>query len=229
MRRESPGLSSVVVGHDMRPSGVELVAAFTDGVTSQGVDVVALGLASTDMLYYAAGVLDMPGAVFTASHNPAQYNGIKMCRAGAAPIGEESGLADIKQLVIDGVATAAATGSVTQRDMLADFAAHVHSFIDPTNLAPLKVVADTANNRVLIHGRAPVSGSAIPADAVLGQHDMTSNGENRWEAVERDTLCWPYGVHLRGNTLAIADSGNNRVTLWKRRDPVPAPEPLQGT
>ncbi len=145
MRRESPELTSVVVGQDMRPSGVELVAAFTDGVTSQGVDVVSLGLASTDMLYYAAGVLNMPGAVFTASHNPAQYNGIKMCRAGAAPIGEESGLADIKQLVVEGVAASERTGSVSERDMLADFAAHVHSFIDPANLRPLKIVADTAN------------------------------------------------------------------------------------
>ena len=145
MQREDPALTTVVVGNDMRPSGVELVAAFNDGVTSQGIDVVALGLASTDMLYYAAGVLNVPGAVFTASHNPAQYNGIKMCRAGAAPIGAESGLLDIKQLVIDGVEPAATTGTVTERDMLADFAAHVHSFIDPGNLRPLKIVADTAN------------------------------------------------------------------------------------
>ena len=145
MRREDPAVSTVVVGNDMRPSGVELVAAFNEGVTSQGIDVVALGLASTDMLYYAAGAMNMPGAVFTASHNPAQYNGIKMCRAGAAPIGAESGLQDIKQLVIEGVEPAATPGSVTERDMLADFAAHVHSFIDPANLRPLKIVADTAN------------------------------------------------------------------------------------
>ncbi|MEM7285321.1 MAG: phosphomannomutase/phosphoglucomutase [Actinomycetota bacterium] len=145
MRRESPGLTTVVVGHDMRPSGLELVAAFNEGATSQGVDVIALGLASTDMLYYAAGVLDMPGAVFTASHNPAQYNGIKMCRAGAAPIGEDSGLADIKHLVIEGLSPAGATGSVSERDMLGDFASHVHSFVDVGNLRPLKVIADTAN------------------------------------------------------------------------------------
>lgn len=145
MRGEDPSLSTVVVGNDMRPSGVELVAAFNEGVTSQGIDVIALGLASTDMLYYAAGALNVPGAVFTASHNPAQYNGIKMCRAGAAPIGAESGLQDIKQLVIDGVDPAADTGTVTERDMLADFAEHVHSFIDPANLRPLKIVADTAN------------------------------------------------------------------------------------
>jgi phosphomannomutase len=144
LQGEDEKLGSVVVGHDMRPSGPELVAAFTEGVNSQGVDVVALGLASTDMLYYAAGVLDMPGAVFTASHNPAQYNGIKMCRAGAAPVGEESGLAEIKALVAQGL-DATGTGSVDERDMLADFSAHVRSFIDPANLRPLKIVADTAN------------------------------------------------------------------------------------
>lgn len=145
MRSEDPGVTTVVVGNDMRPSGVELVAAFNEGVTSQGIDVIALGLASTDMLYYAAGALNVPGAVFTASHNPAQYNGIKLCRAGAAPIGAESGLAEIKQLVLDGVPPAATTGSVTRRDMLGDFAEHVHTFIDPANLRPLKIVADTAN------------------------------------------------------------------------------------
>lgn len=145
MLEEDPGLESVVVGHDMRPSGPGLVVAFVEGVTSQGADVVLLGLASTDMLYYAAGILNMPGAVFTASHNPAQYNGIKMCRPGAAPIGEESGLLDIKQRVLDGVPARSTTGSVTEREMLDDFAQHVCGFIDPANLRPLKIVADTAN------------------------------------------------------------------------------------
>jgi len=145
MLEEDPGLESVVVGHDMRSSGPGLVAGFVEGVTSQGVDVVLLGLASTDMLYYAAGVLNMPGAVFTASHNPAQYNGIKMCRAGAAPIGEESGLLSIKQRVFDGVPARSTTGSVTERAMLEDFSQHVRGFIDPAKLRPLKIVADTAN------------------------------------------------------------------------------------
>ena len=145
MKAESPGLSEVVVGHDMRPSGIELVGAFSDGVNSQGVDVLSIGLVSTDMLYYAAGVLDAPGAVFTASHNPAQYNGIKMCRAGAAPIGEDSGLAEIKALVVSGVEPASTRGSVSEQEMLDGFAAHVHGFIDRAKLRPLKVVADTAN------------------------------------------------------------------------------------
>jgi phosphomannomutase len=134
----------------MRSSGVELVAAFSDGVRSQGTDVVLLGLASTDLLYYAAGSLDAPGAMFTASHNPAQYNGIKLCFAGARPIGVESGLADIQALAesylaAGDVPSAGPRGDETSLDLLDAFATHVVSFIDPTQLRPLKVVADTAN------------------------------------------------------------------------------------
>jgi phosphomannomutase len=89
---------SVVVGYDMRPSSVPLSTAFAEGVTSRGANVVVIGLASTDQLYYASGFLDMPGAMFTASHNPAQYNGIKLCRTGAAPVGQDTGLAQIREL-----------------------------------------------------------------------------------------------------------------------------------
>src|SRR3954452_10565401 len=96
------GAPRVLVARDMRPSGVELTAAFTEGVTSQGVDVVDLGMASTDLIYYAAGHLDAPGAMFTASHNPAQYNGIKFCLSGARPVGEDTGLRDIKGAVAKG-------------------------------------------------------------------------------------------------------------------------------
>jgi phosphomannomutase len=134
----------------MRSSGVELVAAFADGARRQGTDVVLLGLASTDLLYYASGSLDSPGAMFTASHNPAQYNGIKLCFAGARPIGVESGLADIQALAesylaAGDVPTAGRMGEETSLDLLDAFATHVVSFIDPTQLRPLKVVADTAN------------------------------------------------------------------------------------
>lgn len=96
------GEKTVAVGHDMRPSSPELATAFADGVTSQGLDVIALGLTSTDQLYFAAGTLGCAGAMFTASHNPAQYNGIKLCRAGATPVSQESGLAEITQMLIDG-------------------------------------------------------------------------------------------------------------------------------
>ena len=138
----------VVIGRDMRPSGPELVEAFSDGVTSAGVDVVLLGLTSTDELFYASGALASPGAMFTASHNPARYNGIKLCLAGAKPVGIESGLADIRAAVEKGdllVVPAGQRGRVSHRDVLADYAAKVRSFIDPKVLRPLKVVADTAN------------------------------------------------------------------------------------
>ncbi|MCB1002699.1 MAG: phosphomannomutase/phosphoglucomutase, partial [Acidimicrobiales bacterium] len=135
----------VLVGRDMRPSGVELSAAFAEGVRSQGVDVVDLGLCSTDMLYFASGREDAPAAVFTASHNPARYNGIKMCLAGARPVGEETGLREIKAMAAEGVAPTGPSGVAHELDVLADFARHVHSFVDVGALKPLKVVADTAN------------------------------------------------------------------------------------
>ncbi|MGA1148801.1 MAG: phosphomannomutase/phosphoglucomutase, partial [Ilumatobacteraceae bacterium] len=142
-----PPPTSVVVAHDMRPSGPGLVSAFQDGATSCGASVVNLGLASTDLLYYASGILDLPGAMFTASHNPAQYNGIKMCTAGARSIGIDSGLAEVRELARAALATNVVgdEGKVTKRNMLADFADHVLSFIDVASLRPLKVVADTAN------------------------------------------------------------------------------------
>jgi phosphomannomutase len=136
----------ILVGRDMRPSGIELTGAFAEGVTAAGVNVVDLGLTSTDELYFAAGSLDAPGAMFTASHNPAGYNGIKLCLAGAAPVGEESGLAEIKAMVAAGAQpTARGPGSVTTADVLEDYATKVRSFIDPGALRPLSVVADTAN------------------------------------------------------------------------------------
>src|SRR5437870_6940182 len=109
----------------MRESGVELGQAFAEGVTAQGVDVVDTGLGSTDMLYFAAGSLDVPGAMFTASHNPAQYNGIKMCRAGAGPIGQDSGLATIREWAERDSydREPGRVGEVTQRDVLAEYAA----------------------------------------------------------------------------------------------------------
>jgi phosphomannomutase len=139
------GESSIVVGRDMRPEGEEFVAAFGDGALEHGVDVVDVGLCATDMMYYASGVLEMPGAVFTASHNPAGYNGIKMCLAKAAPIGADSGLDDIKQMAIAGPDSSGSTGTRTERDILDGYVAHVHSFVDLGVLKPLKVVADTAN------------------------------------------------------------------------------------
>jgi phosphomannomutase len=141
------GASTIVVGHDMRPSSVPLSRAFIEGAVLAGADVVDIGLASTDMAYFASGLLDAPAAQFTASHNPAQYNGIKMCRAQAAPIGEATGLLQIKEAVARGLEERAEEpGRVRQQGLLDDFARHVRSFLeDAGSLRPLRVVADTAN------------------------------------------------------------------------------------
>ena len=140
----------VVIGRDMRPSGVELTEEFARGLMEQGVDVIDLGLASTDMIYFAAGRLDAPGAIFTASHNPAQYNGVKLCLAGARPVGADTGLLQVKaiaQAVLDGNGPPHAdrAGRLSTRNLLSSFVDHVLSFVDLDGLRPMRVVADTAN------------------------------------------------------------------------------------
>jgi phosphomannomutase len=144
------GADAIVTGHDMRPSSPGLSRAFARGAAAQGADVTEIGLCSTDQLYYASGALGLPGAMFTASHNPAQYNGIKMCRAGAAPVGQDTGLAQIRELAQEWSESgapepAASTGTITQRDTLTDYAAHLRSLVDLTSIRPLKVVVDAGN------------------------------------------------------------------------------------
>ncbi|EKX61164.1 phosphomannomutase/phosphoglucomutase [Streptomyces ipomoeae] len=144
------GADAIVIGHDMRPSSPGLSRAFARGAAARGVDVTEIGLCSTDQLYYASGALNLPGAMFTASHNPAQYNGIKMCRAGAAPVGQDTGLAEIRELVEgwseSGAPEPAATpGTITRRDTLEDYAAHLRGLVDLTSIRPLKVVVDAGN------------------------------------------------------------------------------------
>ena len=141
------GAGRVLVGHDMRPSSEPLSAAFTEGATLAGADVTQLGLCSTDLVYFASGTLDAPAAMFTASHNPAQYNGIKLCRAGAAPIGEQTGLAPDqgdRRVGRRSRATKTRARSTTST-CSTTFGAHVRSFVDRSVLRPLRVVADTAN------------------------------------------------------------------------------------
>jgi phosphomannomutase len=143
------GSDRILVARDMRPSGVELTSAFSAGVTAAGVDVVDLGLTSTDELYFASGSLNAAGAMFTASHNPAEYNGIKLCLAGARPVGAETGLrqimASVEAMARTGYPTAPIPGTVTRADVLADYATKVRSFVSISDLRPLKVIADTAN------------------------------------------------------------------------------------
>ena len=159
IRSSDGGAGRIVVGHDMRPTGPDLVAAFIDGVTAAGVDVVNIGLCSTDGLYFASGKLDIPGAMFTASHNPAEYNGIKLCRAGAAPVGQDSGLSQIRELVesenlpkYDGP-----FGSASSQDMLAAYAQYLRELVPLDTCRQLKVVIDTGNG---------MGGFTVPA--VLG-------------------------------------------------------------
>ena len=139
------GATEVVIGYDMRPSSPGLAGAFADGASQAGADVTLIGLASTDQLYFASGHLGVPGAMFTASHNPAQYNGIKMCRAHAQPVGLETGLAEIRDLVVSGeVSPATRIGSITEHDVLEAYAAHLLA-LAPVTGRRLKVVADAGN------------------------------------------------------------------------------------
>jgi phosphomannomutase len=160
------GATAVVTAHDMRPSSVPLSRAFAEGVLSRGVDVVEAGLGSTDLLYFAAGSLDVPGAMFTASHNPAQYNGIKLCRAGAAPVGQESGLVTIREWAERDSYERAPdrTGVVSQRDLLAEYAAHLRSLVDLSGIRRLRVVVDAGNG--MGGHTVPVVLDGLPLDVV---------------------------------------------------------------
>ncbi|MET0740853.1 MAG: phosphomannomutase/phosphoglucomutase [Candidatus Nanopelagicales bacterium] len=157
---------SIVIGHDMRPSGPKLVDAFTHGVTSHGADVVQIGLQSTDGLYFASGSLGVPGAMFTASHNPAQYNGIKLCRAYAAPVGQDTGLADVRRMIEQDAIPAydGQPGSVSQRDTLPAYAAYLRDLVDLTKIRPLRVVVDAGNG--MGGHTVPVVLDGLPLDVV---------------------------------------------------------------
>src|SRR6202012_5759643 len=157
----SEGARQVVIGYDMRDSSPALAAAFGDGVTGQGLDVVRIGLASTDQLYFGAGLLDCPGAMFTASHNPAAYNGIKFCRAGAKPVGADTGLSTISADVIAGVpAHDGRPGTVSDQDVLGDYGDFLRSLVNTSGLRSLRVAVDAGNG---------MAGHTAPA--VLGAID----------------------------------------------------------
>ncbi|MFV2178960.1 phosphomannomutase/phosphoglucomutase [Actinomadura sp. LOL_016] len=140
------GASAVVTAHDMRESSGPLAEAFARGATSQGADVIEAGLGSTDLLYYASGSLDLPGAMFTASHNPAKYNGLKLCRSGARPVGRDTGLTEIRELIEQGVpAYEGEPGTVSRRDLLKGYADHLKTLVDLSGIRRLKVVVDAGN------------------------------------------------------------------------------------
>ena len=190
------GAGTVVVGHDMRPSSPGMAGAFADGATEAGADVILIGLASTDQLYFASGHLGHPGAMFTASHNPAQYNGIKMCRANAVPIGMETGLADIRDAVAAGASSPSARqGTIENYDVLEAYAAHLVA-LAPVTGRRLKVVVDAGNGM-----------AGYTAPAVFGRL-----GEDRVEVV-------PMYFELDGsfpNHEANPIDPDNLVDLQKR-------------
>lgn len=164
LREGGSAAGTVVLAYDMRASSPGLAAAFAEGVRAAGAGVIDAGLGSTDLLYYAAGHLELPGAMFTASHNPARYNGVKLCRAGARPIGQDSGLARIRELaqgLLDGVtpppAPAGAETGIVRRDLLTEYAAHLRTLVDLRGIRPLTVVVDAGNG---------MAGHTVPA--VLG-------------------------------------------------------------
>jgi phosphomannomutase len=142
------GADTLAIGQDMRPSSDPMAEALSEGATSQGADVIRVGLCSTDMIYYVSGALDVAAIMLTASHNPSQYNGLKFCRPGAVPVGQESGLAELKEMVAadEPKGTAERRGSVRSgEDLLARYGEHVRGFVDKGVLRPLKVVADAGN------------------------------------------------------------------------------------
>ena len=168
------GATGIVLGRDMRPDGVELAGAFAVGVTTVGTDVVDIGLCATETLYFASGLMDMPGAMFTASHNPMGYNGIKLCGAGAAPIGRGTGLDSIKAMAQGPPDPPAPTpGRITRRDLLAAYAEHVRSFVDISALRPLRVVIDAANGMAALVAPIVFAGLPISLDVLYPELDGT--------------------------------------------------------
>jgi phosphomannomutase len=229
-RRADGGPGRIVVARDMRPSGPELVAAFCAGATGQGVDVIDIGLASTDQLYFAAGHLDLPGAMFTASHNPARYNGIKLCRAGAVPVGQDSGLATIRDLVAGPIAPSGdPVGTVTHRDLLGDYAAFLRSLVPLDALRPLTVVADAGNGMA---GHTAPAVLDVPGLTVIPLYFELDGTFPNHEAnpIEPENLVdLQAAVREHGADLGLAFDGDaDRCFLVDERGELVAPSDLTG-
>ncbi len=224
LRAEGP-VASVVIAHDMRPSSPELADAFAAGAAAQGVDVVLAGLGSTDMLYFAAGSLDLPGAMFTASHNPAQYNGIKLCRAGAKPIGLDTGLAAIRdeaQAILDGTTplagtaptgSAAPTGTVTRQDLLTAYAKHLRGLVDLAGIRPLRVVIDAGNGMggytvPVVLGDAALPALPLTIEAMYFELDGTFPNHEANPLEPANIVDLQAAVREHGADLGIAFDGD---------------------
>ncbi|MFI7698133.1 phosphomannomutase/phosphoglucomutase [Nonomuraea sp. NPDC049480] len=174
---EMTGAESVVVAHDMRESSRPLADAFVRGARSRRADVVYAGLGSTDLLYYASGSLGLPGVMFTASHNPARYNGMKMCRSGAVPIGGDTGLAEIRDRAAELVGvTATPSGSLIEKDLLRGYADHLRTLVDLSGIRPLKVVVDAGNG--MGGHTVPAVFDGLPIDLVPLYFELDGNFPN---------------------------------------------------
>jgi phosphomannomutase len=230
------GATAVVTAHDMRDSSVPLSRAFAEGVLSRGVDVVEAGLGSTDMLYFAAGSLAMPGAMFTASHNPAQYNGIKLCRAGAAPIGQDSGLVQIREWaeqLVDGSAVfgrePGPLGTVSSRDLVAEYAAYLRGLVDLSGIRPLKVVVDAGNG--MGGFTVPVVLDGLPLEIVPMYFELDGSFPNH-EANPLDPanlVDLQAGVREHGADIGLAFDGDaDRCFIIDERGEPVSPSAITG-
>ncbi|WP_249523555.1 phosphomannomutase/phosphoglucomutase [Modestobacter marinus] len=230
------GATSVVTAHDMRDSSVPLSRAFAEGVLSRGIDVVEAGLGSTDMLYFAAGSLEMPGAMFTASHNPAQYNGIKLCRAGAAPIGQDSGLVQIREWaeqLLDGAAPfgrdPGRLGTVSTRDVAVEYADYLRGLVDLSGIRPLKVVVDAGNG--MGGHTVPVVLSGLPLEIVPMYFELDGSFPNH-EANPLDPanlVDLQAGVREHGADIGLAFDGDaDRCFIIDERGEPVSPSAITG-
>jgi phosphomannomutase len=221
------GAPEILIARDMRESGVELSRAFSDGVRSEGVAVTDLGMASTDFLYFAAGRLDAPGAMFTASHNPARYNGMKLCLSGARPIGRDTGLAEIQALAEALLEEPPGQGSAPLRELnlLDEWADHVISFVDRDSLRPLKVVADTANGMGGLV--VPIVFSSLPFSVEILFPELDGNFPNHpADPIQPENLRdLKAAVLAQGADIGLAFDGDaDRVFLVDERA-----EPVSGS
>jgi phosphomannomutase len=203
------GAPGVVTAYDMRASSPGLAAAFARGAAAQGADVISAGLGSTDLLYYASGSLDLPGAMITASHNPARYNGIKLCRAGARPVGAETGLREIAEMVAAGIpAHSGVPGTITERDLLSGYAAHLRTLVDLSGIRPLKVVVDAGNG--MAGYTVPTVFDGLPIETVPLYFELDGNFPNH-EANPidpRNLVDLQRAVTIAGADLGLAFDGD---------------------
>jgi phosphomannomutase len=218
------GATSVVTAHDMRASSVPLSKAFARGATSQGADVIEAGLGSTDMLYYASGSLDVPGAMFTASHNPAQYNGIKMCRAGAKPVGQETGLTEIREMVESSVPTYdGQAGTVSGRDLLSGYADHLKTLVDLSGIRRLTVIVDAGNG--MGGHTVPAVFEGLPIDLVPMYFELDgtfpNHEANPIEAKNIADLREAVVQHKADVGLAFDGDADRCFVVDERGEPVP--------